>query len=91
MKVLFDRRAIAERLDDLAGRGLGVGAEEELAAVIFFDDHHSDQAAGRPVAGQEGLADAVLQTWPARMRSRSARGRYERSGLAAPLHELSAQ
>ena len=33
VKVLFDRRAVGERLDDLARRGVGIGAEEVLAAV----------------------------------------------------------
>ncbi len=64
VKVVFDGRPVGRRLDDLARRGVWVGAEEVLAAVVFLDDHDADQAAclcvarrqvDRPVRGRNVL------------------------------------
>src|SRR5487761_1177902 len=53
MKALVDRRPVCERFDDLARRGVRLGAEEVLAAVLFLDDDHPNDAARRTIGGEE--------------------------------------
>ncbi len=55
MKILFDRSPIRERLDDLAWCGIRIGAEEELAATLFFHNHHANHSVGRPISGHKRL------------------------------------
>src|SRR5262245_60028221 len=87
VKVLLDRRAVGKRLDDLAWRSFRLGAKEELAAVIFLDDHHPNDASCRPPRGQKGFdglgdeltIDEALHLLPTRTMSGAA---LQRNALA---------
>jgi hypothetical protein len=51
----LDGPSVRHRLQDLRRRRLGVQAEEGQPAVLFLDQHDSDQAARRPPRRQERL------------------------------------
>src|SRR5208282_4571904 len=57
VEVLLDGCPVGEGFENLGDGGLGIGAEESKATMIFLDQDHSNHATCRTVGRQEGLAE----------------------------------
>jgi hypothetical protein len=57
VKILLDRRTVGIGFEDLHNGGVLVRAKERGPAVVFLDEHHTDNAADRSIRCQECFVD----------------------------------